>query len=78
MGSSGVGGSDRRVSATLREALWAMELEGLRDHVLPKLSVKVETDRVQCIPRQVSIQTPELTVSALVPMAKPDEAKPQS
>lgn len=49
-------------------------MEGLRDHVLPKLSVKIQTDRVQCIPRQVSFQTPELTVSALVPMAKPDAA----
>ncbi len=47
-------------------------MQGLRDHVLPKLSVKIVADRVQCIPKQVSIQTPELTVSALVPMAKPD------
>lgn len=51
-------------------------MEGLKNHVLPKLSVKVVSDRVQCIPRQVSIQAPELTVSALVPAAKPDE--PQS
>jgi hypothetical protein len=49
-------------------------MEGLRDHVLPKLSVKIQADRVQCIPRQVSLTTPELTVSALVPMAKPDAA----
>lgn len=49
-------------------------MEGLRDHVLPKLSVKIQADRVQCIPRQVSLQTPELTVSALVPIAKPDAA----
>lgn len=49
-------------------------MEGLRDHVLPKLSVKIQADRVQCIPRQVSLQTPELTVSALVPVAKPDAA----
>ena len=54
-------------------------LEGLKDRVLPKLGVKIISSRVQCIPRQVSIQAPELTVSALVPMAKPDEpAKPQS
>lgn len=53
-------------------------MEGLRDHVLPKLSVKIETDRVQCIPRQVSLQTPELTVSALMPIAKPDADKTQS
>ena len=49
-------------------------MEGLRDHVLPKLSVKIQADRVQCIPRQVSYQTPELTVSALVPMKQPDAA----
>jgi hypothetical protein len=49
-------------------------MEGLRDHVLPKLAVKIQADRVQCIPRQVSYSTPELTVSALVPMAKPDAA----
>lgn len=49
-------------------------MEGLRDHVLPKLSVKVVTDRVECIPRQLSLQTPELTVSALVPAASPDKA----
>lgn len=47
-------------------------MQGLRDHVLPKLSVKIVTDRVECIPRQVSLQTPDLTVSALVPLAKPD------
>jgi len=51
-------------------------MEGLRDHVLPKLSVKVITDRVHCVPRQLSFQTPELTVSALVPMASPDTPKP--
>lgn len=49
-------------------------MQGLRDQVLPKLSVKIQTDRVQCFPNQVSMQTPELTVSALVPMAKPDVA----
>jgi hypothetical protein len=55
-------------------------MEGLRDHVLPKLSVKIVADRVQCIPRQVSMQTPELTVTALVPLAKPDAPveKPKS
>jgi hypothetical protein len=50
-------------------------MEGLRDHVLPKLSVKVVTDRVQCIPKQLTIQTPELTVSALVPLPTPDKPK---
>ncbi len=49
-------------------------MQGLRDHVLPKLAVKIQADRVQCIPHEVSLQTPELSVSALVPMAKPDAA----
>jgi hypothetical protein len=54
-------------------------MEGIKDRVLPKLSVKVISSRVQCIPRQVSIQAPEITVSALMPMAKPDEpASPKS
>ncbi|MDY6948900.1 MAG: hypothetical protein SXG53_24665 [Pseudomonadota bacterium] len=55
-------------------------MQGLRDHVLPKLSLKIVADKVQCIPRQVSIQTPELTVSALVPAKTPDAPadKPQS
>lgn len=53
-------------------------MQGLRDHVLPKLSVKIVADRVECIPRQVSFQTPELKVSALVPLATPDAAKPKS
>lgn len=48
-------------------------LEGVRDNVLPKLAVKVESDRVQCTPRQVGISTPELKVSALVPLASPDQ-----
>ena len=47
-------------------------MQGLRDNVLPKLTVKIETDRVSCTPRQVSINTPELGVSALVRMANPD------
>jgi hypothetical protein len=48
-------------------------MEGLRDNVLPKLAIKVESDRLQCTPRQVSITTPELKVSALVPLASPDQ-----
>jgi hypothetical protein len=51
-------------------------MEGLRDNVLPKLSVKVESDQVQCTPRQVGISTPELKVSALVPLASPDQNQP--
>jgi hypothetical protein len=42
-------------------------MEGLRNNVFPKLGVRVVNDRVQCTPRQLSIQTPALTVSALVP-----------
>jgi hypothetical protein len=55
-------------------------MQGLRDHVLPKLSLKIVADNIRCIPRQVSIQTPELTVSALVPTKTPDAPadKPQS
>lgn len=54
-------------------------MEGIKNQVLPKLAVKVVSTHVQCIPRQVSIQPPEITVSALMPMAKPDEpVKPKS
>lgn len=53
-------------------------MEGLRNHVLPKLSVKIQADRVRCIPKQLSFTTPELTVSALVPLAKPDAAADKS
>lgn len=52
-------------------------MEGLRDHVLPKIGVKVVDDRVQCIPRQATLQTPTLTVSALVPLPKADAAGKQ-
>lgn len=50
-------------------------MEGLRDHVLPKLSVKVVSDKVQCTPKQLSLQTPELKVSALVRAPSADEPK---
>lgn len=49
-------------------------MQGLRDDVLPRLAVKVVTDKVQCTPHQLDIQTPALTVSALVPMADADKA----
>lgn len=42
-------------------------MEGLRDHVLPKLSVKIVSQKVHCVPHQLSLQTPELEVSTLVP-----------
>lgn len=51
-------------------------LEGLRDRVLPSLSIKVVTDKVECMPHQLSIRTPELTVSALVPVPSADKTKP--
>ena len=49
-------------------------MDGLKKQVLPKLSVKVITDRVTCTPHNLSIQTPQLTVSALVPMPKADDS----
>ena len=49
-------------------------MEGLKKEVLPKLSVKVLADRVTCTPHDLSIQTPQLTVSALVPLPKADDA----
>lgn len=49
-------------------------MEGLKKEVLPKLSVKVLSDRVTCTPHDLSIQTPELTVSALVPLPKADDS----
>jgi hypothetical protein len=49
-------------------------MEGLSKDVLPKLSVKVVTDRVQCTPHNLGIQTPQLTVSALIPLPKADES----
>ena len=48
-------------------------MEGLRDHVLPKLEIKVVEDRVQCTPKQLSIQTPQLKVSSLVALPSADK-----
>lgn len=50
-------------------------MQGLRDRVLPSLAIKVVTDRVQCTPHHLDIQTPELTVSALVPVPSADKVK---
>ena len=47
-------------------------VETLRKQVLPKLSVKVEAERISCTPNQVSLLPPQLRVSALVPMKSPD------
>jgi len=48
-------------------------MEGLREKVLPKLGMKVTEDRLGCTPNQLSITTPQLTVSALVAVKTPDE-----
>lgn len=48
-------------------------LEGLRDHVLPKLGLEIVADEVRCMPHQLSIQTPTLKVSAWVPVKSADE-----
>ncbi|AMN45884.1 hypothetical protein ACG33_01915 [Steroidobacter denitrificans] len=47
-------------------------MEGLRDHVLPKLSVRVLTDQLRCVPKQLDTTTPALTVSALMALPAPD------
>jgi hypothetical protein len=48
-------------------------LEGLREHVLPKLSLQVVEDRVSCTPRQLGIQTPTLKIAALLPSGTVDQ-----
>jgi len=48
-------------------------MEGLRDQLLPKLSIKIVMESVHCTPKQLSIQTPPLTVSALVPLPSVDK-----
>jgi len=56
-------------------------MQSLRDHVLPKLSklsVRVITDRVNCVPNQLGIMTPELTVSALTALPGPDASVPDA
>jgi hypothetical protein len=49
-------------------------LEGLSKEVLPKLSVNIVTNRITCAPNTLSIQTPPLTVTALVALPKADES----
>jgi hypothetical protein len=49
-------------------------MQGLQEKVLPKLSVKVLSDRIQCTPRHLDIATPDLKVAALVPLTDPDKA----
>ena len=48
-------------------------MDGLRQQVFPKMAIKPVSDRVQCTPRQLSISTPELTVSALTAAPTPDQ-----
>ena len=47
-------------------------MEDLRDKVLPKLGVEIVEQHLMCTPNQISIRTPELAVSALVPVKSPD------
>jgi hypothetical protein len=49
-------------------------MEGLRDKVLPKIGVKVVNENISCTPGNLSIQTPQLTVSALVALPKADDS----
>ncbi len=49
-------------------------MEGLSKEVLPKIGVKVVTDRISCTPGNLSIQTPPLTASALVALPKADDS----
>lgn len=49
-------------------------MEGLRDKVLPKLGAKVVADNISCTPGSLSIQTPQLSVSALVALPKADDS----
>lgn len=50
-------------------------MEGLRDQVLPKLNIKVISDTVRCIPKQLPLQGIKLEVSALVPLPSADKGK---
>ena len=49
-------------------------MEGLSKEVLPKLGVKIVTDRVTCTPNNIGISTPQLTVNALVALPKADDS----
>lgn len=51
-------------------------LEGLRTEVFPKLGVEVLSDSLRCMPKQVPIVLPELSVKALLPAPSADD--PQS
>ena len=49
-------------------------MEGLRDKVLPKIGAKVVAHNISCTPGNLSIQTPQLSVSALVALPKADDS----
>lgn len=49
-------------------------MEGVRDHVLPKLGMKIEEQRIVCTPNQPTVQPPQLRVAALVKAESPDTA----
>jgi hypothetical protein len=49
-------------------------MEGLSKEVLPKLGVKIVTDRVACTPNNLGISTPQLTVNALIALPKADDS----
>ncbi len=50
-------------------------IEELRDHIFPKLGIRVIEDRTRCVPHQESLGQPNLTVAALVSVPQPDVAK---
>lgn len=47
-------------------------MEGVRDRVLPKLAVKIESQSITCTPHQVGLTPPQLKVSALAPLPSAD------
>jgi hypothetical protein len=49
-------------------------MEGLRDKVVPQIGAKVVSENIGCTPGNLSIQTPQLTVSALVSSPKADDS----
>ena len=51
-------------------------MEELRRKVLPKLSVRVVGDNLQCSPHQLMLGRPKLDVDALIEMPKPDSKAP--
>lgn len=50
-------------------------MEGLRDKVVPKLTAKIQSERIRCTPNALSLADPELNVSVLVPLESADMKK---